>query len=80
VLLNFRRDHRADAAKPRLAILLLGAGGDKITAHRFRVFGDDTKRKMFSHFLSRLYRGANAFIFEGNFRDQNHVCAAGQSA
>ena len=33
---DFRRDNRADAAEPGLAILLLAADGYKIAARRFR--------------------------------------------
>ena len=45
---DFRRNDRADAAEPGLAILLLAAGGDKIAARRFGAFGGDDEREMFS--------------------------------
>src|SRR6266446_8546484 len=73
--LDFRRDQRANPAEPGLAILFSGRP-EKSIALLTRAFSHDDEGKFFSLLFALEKLGADAFVAEGDFRDQNDVAAA----
>src|SRR2546425_2318544 len=73
--LDFRRDNPANPAEPGLAILFIGRS-EKSAALLTRTFSHDDEGKFFPLLFALGNLGADAFVAEGDFRDQNDVAAA----
>src|SRR4051794_13590716 len=75
--LNFLGDERSDAAEPGLAVLRCVCGDNELAMLFSRAFGNDDDAEVFAEFLALLDFLADTVVRERNFRDKNHICAAG---
>src|SRR6185369_7830700 len=74
-LFDFRGDQRANPAEPGLAILFNGRRG-KSTALLARAFSHNDQGKFLPLLFALGNLRADAFVAEGDFRNQNDVAAA----